>query len=142
MRMTFQGSGPLEGGNVSAGGSGGGVGFGGGRMALGGGAGIIVAIVALLFGINPGDILGGGGGSSNQQVAGNAASTVTAANVDKCAQSCANAGTCVVFEFDFNNNANNCRLFNAPGGRVMLGGQADIVTGRAIYSMANQQCTA
>ncbi|MFT4043707.1 MAG: neutral zinc metallopeptidase [Gordonia sp. (in: high G+C Gram-positive bacteria)] len=52
--MTFQGSGPLDNSNVSGGGGGG----GGGRIALGGGAGLIVTIVALLFGINPGDILG------------------------------------------------------------------------------------
>lgn len=54
--MTFQGSGPLEGGNVSAGGSGG----RGGKIAVGGGLGIILAVVALLFGMNPGDFLGGG----------------------------------------------------------------------------------
>ncbi|MGB6244713.1 KPN_02809 family neutral zinc metallopeptidase [Gordonia sp. (in: high G+C Gram-positive bacteria)] len=57
--MTFQGNGPLDTGGVSAGGSGGGGGFGGGRIALGGGVGLVVTIVALLFGLNPGDILGG-----------------------------------------------------------------------------------
>src|SRR5215216_6549854 len=31
----------------------------GGKIAIGGGAGLIVLIIALLFGINPGDILGG-----------------------------------------------------------------------------------
>src|SRR6185436_5829797 len=31
----------------------------GGRIAIGGGAGLIVVVLALLFGINPGDILGG-----------------------------------------------------------------------------------
>ena len=31
----------------------------GGRIALGGGAGVLVTIVALLFGLNPGDIMGG-----------------------------------------------------------------------------------
>ncbi|WP_026917825.1 KPN_02809 family neutral zinc metallopeptidase [Gordonia shandongensis] len=56
--MTFQGSGPLGGGNVSAGGG------GGGRMALGGGVGLIVTIVALLFGVNPGQIMGGDPGSA------------------------------------------------------------------------------
>jgi uncharacterized protein len=38
---------------------GGGRGGSGGKIALGGGAGLIVLIIALLFGINPGDILGG-----------------------------------------------------------------------------------
>lgn len=55
--MTFQGSGPLDSDTVSGGGGGGG---GGTRIALGGGAGLIITIVALLFGINPGDVLGGG----------------------------------------------------------------------------------
>ncbi|GEE02693.1 membrane protein [Gordonia spumicola] len=68
--MTFQGSGPLDTSDVSAGGSGGGGGFGGGKLALGGGAGVIVAILALLFGINPGDIMGGGSDQNqNQQAA-------------------------------------------------------------------------
>ena len=31
----------------------------GGKIAIGGGAGLIVLILALLFGINPGDVLGG-----------------------------------------------------------------------------------
>ncbi|MGZ8179767.1 KPN_02809 family neutral zinc metallopeptidase [Williamsia sp. SKLECPSW1] len=57
--MTFQGDGPLDTSGVSGGGGG-----GRGRIALGGGAGLIVAIVAVLFGVNPGDILGGDGGSS------------------------------------------------------------------------------
>ncbi|WP_299574529.1 neutral zinc metallopeptidase [uncultured Williamsia sp.] len=59
--MTFQGDGPLDTSGVSGGGGGGGR----GRIALGGGAGLIVAIVAVLFGVNPGDILGGDGGSSS-----------------------------------------------------------------------------
>lgn len=59
--MTFQGSGRIESGRVSAGGSGGsGGGFGGGRIALGGGVGLIVTIVALLFGIDMGSLTGGG----------------------------------------------------------------------------------
>ncbi|GAA10792.1 hypothetical protein GOALK_014_00150 [Gordonia alkanivorans NBRC 16433] len=52
-RVTFQGSGSIDTGNVSGGG-GGGV----GRIALGGGAGLIITIVALLFGVNPGELLG------------------------------------------------------------------------------------
>jgi predicted metalloprotease len=38
----------------------GGRGGNGGKIAIGGGAGLIIAVLALLFGINPGDILGGG----------------------------------------------------------------------------------
>ncbi len=38
---------------------GGGRGGSGGKIAIGGGAGLIILIIALLFGINPGDILGG-----------------------------------------------------------------------------------
>jgi predicted metalloprotease len=40
----------------------------GGKIALGGGAGLVVIVLALLFGINPGDILGGQ--TSDQQTAG------------------------------------------------------------------------
>ncbi|MGV9711150.1 KPN_02809 family neutral zinc metallopeptidase [Gordonia sp. NPDC003424] len=56
--MTFQGGGPLDTSTVSGGGGGGG-GGGMGRIALGGGAGLIFTIIALLFGINPGSITGG-----------------------------------------------------------------------------------
>ncbi|WOC14226.1 KPN_02809 family neutral zinc metallopeptidase [Gordonia sp. MP11Mi] len=66
--MTFQGSGPLAGGNVSAGGGG-----GGGRIAMGGGLGLVVTVVALLFGVNPGDIMGGGTSSSQTSTGSNAA---------------------------------------------------------------------
>ncbi|SDT00193.1 KPN_02809 family neutral zinc metallopeptidase [Microlunatus soli] len=56
--MTFQGDGPLDTGGVSGGGGG-----RGGRVAIGGGAGLVVVVIAaLVFGINPADILGGGGG--------------------------------------------------------------------------------
>lgn len=54
--MTFQGNGPLDTSTVSGGGGGGGR---GGRIAVGGGAGLIIAIVALLFGVDPGNIIGG-----------------------------------------------------------------------------------
>ncbi|MFW0784918.1 neutral zinc metallopeptidase [Gordonia sp. CPCC 206044] len=67
--MTFQGGGPLDTSSVSGGGGGGG---GMGRIALGGGAGLILTIVALLFGINPGSITGGtgtGSGVSSQDAA-------------------------------------------------------------------------
>ncbi|SIR87420.1 KPN_02809 family neutral zinc metallopeptidase [Williamsia sterculiae] len=63
--MTFQGDGPLDTGGVSGGGGG-----GGGRIAIGGGVGLVVTVVALLFGINPGDILGEDGGSSTGSGAG------------------------------------------------------------------------
>jgi predicted metalloprotease len=53
--MTFRGNGPLDTSGVSGGG-----GYGG-RVAVGGGAGlVIVVIAALIFGVNPADILGGG----------------------------------------------------------------------------------
>lgn len=60
--VTFQGSGQINTDRVSAGGSGGGGfggGGGGGRIAVGGGLGLILTIVALLFGINLGGITGG-----------------------------------------------------------------------------------
>lgn len=44
-------------------GMGGGFGIPGGGVAVGGGAAIIIAILSLIFGINPASILGGGGGS-------------------------------------------------------------------------------
>ncbi|MCF8588023.1 KPN_02809 family neutral zinc metallopeptidase [Gordonia liuliyuniae] len=66
--MTFQGSGPLAGGNVSGGGGG-----GGGRIAMGGGLGLVVTVVALLFGVNPGDIMGGGATSSQTSTGSDAA---------------------------------------------------------------------
>ncbi|GAA2381472.1 neutral zinc metallopeptidase [Gordonia cholesterolivorans] len=63
-------------------------------MVVGGAAGIVVAIVALLFGINPGDILGGGSdSSSNQQVAGSGAGSNNAEmqrHLDSCTVEMAN----------------------------------------------------
>lgn len=64
--MTFQGSGPLDTSGVSSGGSGG----GGGRIAMGGGLGLVVTVVALLFGINPGDLMGGGTAGTGDTAAG------------------------------------------------------------------------
>ncbi|MEP9392607.1 neutral zinc metallopeptidase [Gordonia sp. VNQ95] len=84
--MTFQGSGPLDTGNVSGGGGGGG---GGGRIALGGGAGLIITIVALLFGVNPGDILGGGGTGTSTN---SAASSEIQQHIDSCTVEMANQG--------------------------------------------------
>ncbi|QTI67005.1 KPN_02809 family neutral zinc metallopeptidase [Gordonia polyisoprenivorans] len=88
--MTFQGSGPLDTGNVSGGGGGGG---GAGRIALGGGAGLIITIVALLFGVNPGDIMGGGTtgtGSSNS-----ASSSVIDEHIRTCTVEMANQGDAI-----------------------------------------------
>jgi uncharacterized protein len=45
---------------------GGGGGRRGGGIAIGGGAGVLVLLVALLFGVNPGDILGGGTAAPEQ----------------------------------------------------------------------------
>jgi predicted metalloprotease len=44
----------------------GGGGGNGGKIAIGGGAGLIIVVLALLFGINPGDILGSGQAGSDQ----------------------------------------------------------------------------
>lgn len=59
--MTFQGSGPLDTTTVSSGGRGGGLGggnLGGGRIAMGGGLGLVVTLIALFLGVNPGNLLG------------------------------------------------------------------------------------
>ena len=40
----------------------------GGKIAIGGGAGVVVLIIALLFGINPGDILGGSGAPAGPRI--------------------------------------------------------------------------
>ena len=48
----------LDSSQMSGGASGGGGGGGGGKIAIGGGAGLVVVILALLFGLNPGDVLG------------------------------------------------------------------------------------
>ncbi len=45
---------------------GGGFGLPGGGVAVGGGAAIIIAIISLIFGINPASILGGGGSTQGQ----------------------------------------------------------------------------
>ena len=47
-----------------------GAGGGGGRIAVGGVSGIIVLILALVFGINPSEIMGGGGGSASGAASG------------------------------------------------------------------------
>src|SRR5262249_19547560 len=41
-------------------GSGGGVSLRGGGIAVGGGLGLVILVLALLFGVNPGDLLGSG----------------------------------------------------------------------------------
>ncbi len=65
--MTFQGSGGLDTSTVSSGGSGGGGlggGLGGGRIAMGGGMGLIITLIALFLGVNPGNLLGEMGSST------------------------------------------------------------------------------
>ncbi len=81
--MTFQGSGSIGSGNVTGGGGGG----GGGRIALGGGAGLIITIVALLFGVNPGQIMGGG--TTTQNTTGSAQ---IQQHIDSCTYEMANQG--------------------------------------------------
>lgn len=83
--MTFRGSGPLGSGNVSGGGGG-----GGGRIALGGGAGLILTVVALLFGVNPGDLLGSSGSSNGAPSAG---SSEIQQQLDECTIELANTNT-------------------------------------------------
>lgn len=82
--VTFQGSGGLDTSGVSAGGSGGGGGFGGGKIALGGGAGLLLTIVALLFGVNPGDILGGGGTTSSISQGDTGSNAALQEQIDNC----------------------------------------------------------
>ncbi|NDZ95203.1 hypothetical protein G3I13_08190 [Streptomyces sp. SID6673] len=77
--MVFQGDGPLDTGGVSGGGGGGG---GVGRIALGGGAGLIITLVALFFGIDPGSITGGSG------LGGDTVSSQNASELDDHIQSC------------------------------------------------------
>ena len=62
--MTFRSDGPLDTGGVSGGGGG-----RGRRVAVGGGVGLVVVVIAaLVFGIDPSDILGGAGGYSTEEV--------------------------------------------------------------------------
>ncbi|MDL9937282.1 neutral zinc metallopeptidase [Gordonia sp. ABSL1-1] len=87
--MTFQGSGSINTDNVSAsGGGGGGLGGGGGRIALGGGAGLILTIVALLFGVNPGNLMGSGSGSSTPA----ASQSALDKHISECTYEMANVG--------------------------------------------------
>ncbi|GAC68820.1 KPN_02809 family neutral zinc metallopeptidase [Gordonia soli] len=78
--MTFQGDGPLDTSSVSGGGGGGG---GAGRIALGGGAGLIITLVALFFGINPGDLTGGGSATGAGNV-NNGTSAEIQQQIDSC----------------------------------------------------------
>ncbi len=77
--MTFQGGGPLDTSTVSGGGGGGG---GGGRIALGGGAGLLITIVALFLGINPGDLMGGGSSTAS------GSDTAASSQIEQHIQSC------------------------------------------------------
>ncbi len=82
---------------MSAGGSGGsGGGFGGGRIALGGGIGLIVTIVALLFGIDMGSLTGGGPTSSLGQDVGTTSNNAELQqHIDECTYEKANDGDSV-----------------------------------------------
>jgi len=86
--VTFQGSGSIEGADVSGGGGGG----GGGRIALGGGAGLIITIVALLFGVNPGQILGN---STNDQSSTTSSQTAIDQHLASCTYEMANQGDAI-----------------------------------------------
>jgi uncharacterized protein len=55
--MSFNDGAQLDISQIESGGS------GGGRMAIGGGAGLILLVLGLVFGVNPSDILGASGGS-------------------------------------------------------------------------------
>ncbi|QKT07263.1 neutral zinc metallopeptidase [Gordonia sp. X0973] len=95
--MTFQGSGPLDTSTVSSGGSGGGLGGlgggmgggGGGRIAMGGGAGLIIALIALFLGVNPGNLLGETG--SGVGPATNPANDAIAQHIQNCTIEMANS---------------------------------------------------
>lgn len=82
--MTFQGDGPLDTSDVSGGGGGGGGGLPGGIKLGGGAVGIIGIIVAVLFGVNPGDIMGGGGGGNNAAVQGNGTDPQLQEHINSC----------------------------------------------------------
>lgn len=83
--MTFGGSGRIETGNVSGGGGGG----GGGKIALGGGAGLILTIIALLFGINPGSLMG----TSSTSGSSSASSDAIQQELDACTYEQANTSS-------------------------------------------------
>lgn len=56
---------------------------GGGKIALGGGAGVVVLILALIFGINPGDILGTDDGSQAAPTSTTSSTCHTGADADR-----------------------------------------------------------
>ena len=87
--MTFQGSGGFDTGGVSAGGGG-----NGGKIALGGGAGLLLTVVALLFGLNPGDLTGSSP-NSYQQANETGTNAELQQHIDSCTVEKANAGDSV-----------------------------------------------
>lgn len=84
--MTFTGSGSIDTSSVSGGGGGGG---GGGRIALGGGAGLIITLIALFFGINPGSITGG---STDQGTSSSSSADAIQQHLQSCTIEMANEG--------------------------------------------------
>lgn len=79
--MTFRSDGPLDTGGVSGRGGG-----GRGRVAIGGGVGLVVVVIAaLVFGINPADILGGAGDYSTDGVGSGGSDS---SEIDQQIQSC------------------------------------------------------
>ncbi len=91
--VTFQGSGRINTEGVSAGGSGGGPGgMGGGRIALGGGLGLILTIVALLFGVNIGGLTGGSDSGLSADGGSGVSNAELQQHLDSCTIEMANAG--------------------------------------------------
>jgi uncharacterized protein len=69
--MSFNDGAQLDTSQIESGGSGG---MGGGRMALGGGAGLIVLVLGLVFGVDTSQILGAAGGQAQSGAAGGGSS--------------------------------------------------------------------
>ena len=77
--MDFKSDAQIDAGSVSSGGGG-----RGGGLAVGGIGGVIVLILSLLLGFNPGDLLGGGGGNGEPQGQGSVnANCKTGADVER-----------------------------------------------------------
>lgn len=77
--MDFKSDASIESGSVVSGGGGG----RGGGLAIGGIGGVIIAIIAALLGLNPGDVMGGGSGSPADQPTQAATECRTGADVQR-----------------------------------------------------------
>ena len=87
--MTFRSDGPLDTGGVSGGGGG-----RGRRVAVGGGVGLVVVVIAaLVFGIDPSEILGGAGGYSTEDVGSGGSSSEIDQQIKSCTIEKANTDT-------------------------------------------------